>query len=61
MRLLHGATPPGFTALIAAIVFLAGVQLVFLGLLGEYLGRTFEQVKGRAVYVVERVVGSPPR
>jgi dolichol-phosphate mannosyltransferase len=57
VRLFLGEAPRGFTALIAAIVFLAGVQLVFLGLIGEYVGRTFEQVKGRAVYVVERVTG----
>ena len=42
-------------ALIAAIVFLAGVRLLFLGLIGEYLGRTFEQVKGRPLYLVESV------
>jgi glycosyltransferase involved in cell wall biosynthesis len=57
VRLFLDQPPRGFTSLIAAIVFLAGVQLVFLGLIGEYVGRVFEQVKGRAVYVVDRVVG----
>lgn len=57
-RLLLGTSPRGFTALIAAIVFLAGVQLLFLGLIGEYLGRTFEQVKGRPLYLVESVIRS---
>lgn len=57
-RLLLGTSPRGFTALIAAIVFLAGVQLLFLGLIGEYLGRTFEQVKGRPLYLVESLVRS---
>jgi dolichol-phosphate mannosyltransferase len=49
--------PQGFTALILAITFLSGVQLLFLGLIGEYLGRVYEEVKGRPLYVVDRVVG----
>lgn len=57
VRLAHGRTPEGFTALIVVIVFLSGVQLLFLGVLGEYLGRVYEQVKGRPTYVVARVIG----
>lgn len=48
--------PQGFTALIIMLVFLSGVQLLFLGLLGEYLGRIYEEVKHRPHYVVERVI-----
>ncbi len=57
VRLAHGRTPEGFTALIVVIVFLAGVQLFFLGVIGEYLGRVYEQVKGRPTYVVAREFG----
>ncbi len=49
-------SPQGFTTLIAAIVFLSGVQMVFLGVIGEYLGRVYEEVKGRPLYIVSSVV-----
>jgi polyisoprenyl-phosphate glycosyltransferase len=46
----------GWTSLITVILFLGGVQLLTLGILGEYLGRVYEEVKGRPRYVVaERV------
>lgn len=54
-KLLGDRTPQGFTALIAAIVFLAGVQLVFLGVLGEYVGRIYEEVKRRPQFIVGRL------
>ena len=52
---LHQHTQ-GFTALIVIITFLAGVQLLFLGVIGEYLGRVYEEVKARPLYVVDRVL-----
>jgi len=58
-KLFLGQPPQGFTGLITAIVFLAGVQLVFLGVLGEYVGRIYEEVKRRPRYVVDRIVESP--
>lgn len=56
LRLIWGPSPQGFTTLIAAIVFLSGVQMVFLGVIGEYLGRVYEEVKGRPLYIVSSVV-----
>ncbi len=50
----------GFTALIGAIVFLAGVQLVFLGVLGEYVGRIYDEVKRRPQFIVRQLTGNPP-
>ena len=54
-----GISWPGYTSLMAAILFLGGVQLVMIGLLGEYLGRVYDEVKGRPLYLVQETVGDP--
>lgn len=54
-KLFFDEAPKGFTALILVMTFLSGMNLLFLGLLGEYLGRVYEEVKRRPLYVVERV------
>ncbi|GIV96213.1 MAG: glycosyl transferase [Herpetosiphonaceae bacterium] len=56
-KLTVGLNPPGFATLIVAILFLAGVQLITLGVIGEYIGRIFEEVKRRPLYIVRRVLG----
>jgi polyisoprenyl-phosphate glycosyltransferase len=56
-KLTIGLSPPGFATLVVAIFFFAGVQLITLGLIGEYVGRIFEEVKGRPLYVVRQVWG----
>ena len=50
-------SPQGFTALIVVITFLSGVNLLFLGVIGEYVGRIYEETKARPHYVVRKVVG----
>jgi len=49
--------PQGWTSTVVLILFLGGVQLIVLGILGEYLGRIFEEVKGRPQYVLNECVG----
>lgn len=49
-------SPQGFTALIFAIVFLSGVNLLFLGIIGEYVGRVYEEAKARPHYIVRKVI-----
>ena len=45
---------PGWASLIAALCFLSGVQLFFLGVIGEYIGLIFDEVKGRPRYIADR-------
>jgi dolichol-phosphate mannosyltransferase len=56
-RLTVGLYPPGFATLTVAIFFLSGIQLITIGVIGEYIGRIFEEVKRRPLYVVRRVTG----
>ena len=56
--LIHGADVPGYPSLIVSIMFFAGVQLVSLGVIGEYLARIYEEVKGRPLYVIAEEIGS---
>jgi dolichol-phosphate mannosyltransferase len=51
---LLGYSPQGFTAVATSIAFFAGVQVLFLGIIGEYVGRIYEEVKGRPLYIVRR-------
>jgi len=50
-------SPQGFTALILAVTFMSGVNLFFLGIIGEYVGRIYEEAKARPHYVVRKIVG----
>jgi polyisoprenyl-phosphate glycosyltransferase len=54
-RLLYGLNPPGFATIVVSIFFLAGIQLIMMGVIGEYVGRVFEEVKRRPLYIVRQV------
>ena len=59
-RVVLGQSPQGFTALILVITFMSGVQLLFLGVIGEYLGRVYQEVKGSPHYIVDAVLQASP-
>lgn len=56
VRLASGRSPQGFTALLVAFTFLSGIQLFFMGVIGEYVGRIYEETKGRPTFIVARVI-----
>jgi len=47
---------PGWTSVLVAVLFLGGIQLLSLGIIGEYLGRTFEEMKGRPPYIIRTII-----
>ncbi len=57
LRLFTTQTVPGWTSLMVAVLFLGGVQLVALGIIGEYLGRVYEEVKQRPLYLLDERIG----
>lgn len=60
--LLYGIDVPGFATLIVSLLFFSGIQLLSLGVLGEYIGRIFAEVKRRPLYLVaERIGQTTPR
>jgi len=56
--LAGGHLPPGYTSLIVAVSFMGGLQLTVLGIIGEYLGAVFDEVKRRPLYIVDEVFGA---
>lgn len=56
--LLYGDPVPGFPTLVTLVLFLGGVQLVVIGIMGEYLGRVFNEVKNRPLYFTNEVLPS---
>jgi dolichol-phosphate mannosyltransferase len=57
LKVFHGIPLLGWTSLMVAVLFLGGVQLICLGILGEYLGRVYEEARDRPPYVIATVVG----
>ena len=55
-KLIWGIAVPGYATIIVLILLLGGIQLVCIGIIGEYVGRTFEQSKDRPVYIAKEVL-----
>jgi len=59
MSVFVGRETPGYASLMVVILFLGGIQLICLGVMGEYLGRVFMEVKGRPMYIISDLREAP--
>lgn len=57
MRIFTSVWVEGWTAMMIAVLFMGGVQLICIGILGEYIGRIYNEIKKRPLYVVQEYVG----
>ncbi|HTB94281.1 MAG TPA: glycosyltransferase family 2 protein [Candidatus Sulfotelmatobacter sp.] len=58
-KLVFHRSPQGYTSLLLVITFFSGALLFFLGVIGEYVGRIYEETKRRPIYIVGQIVRSP--
>lgn len=54
---VYGIDVPGYASTMVAVLFFGGVQLISIGVLGEYIGRIFRETKQRPLYVVRQAYG----
>ncbi len=57
IRLIADKALPGWASIVIPMLFLGGIQLLTIGILGEYIGRVYEEVKGRPIYIVKEKIG----
>lgn len=57
LGLFFGRVVPGWTTLMAAVIFLGGIQLIVVGVVGEYIGRIYVEVQRRPLYLIKQKIG----
>lgn len=55
--LLYGIDVPGYASIMTVMLFLGGIQLISLGIIGEYIGRIYRETKQRPLYIIEERIG----
>ena len=56
-HMLVGNSVSGWTTIVVSLMFFMGIQMISTGIVGEYVARIFEEVKGRPLFVVKKVLG----
>jgi polyisoprenyl-phosphate glycosyltransferase len=56
--LIHGTSVPGYATLIVTVIFFGGIQLLSIGIVGEYIARIFHEVKRRPSYIIEKTIST---
>ena len=56
-KLIKGIAVPGYATIIVLLLFFSSIQLFCIGIIGEYVGRNFEQSKERPIYIAKEVIG----
>lgn len=57
LRVCTGKFIPGIAGILVSVLFIGGIQLLFLGLIGEYVGRIYDEIKQRPLYIVRELLG----
>lgn len=55
--MVYGIDEPGYASIISTVLFLGGIQILGLGIIGEYVGRIYVEVKNRPIYIIQQRVG----
>jgi glycosyltransferase involved in cell wall biosynthesis len=55
--IVSGADVPGYASIMVVMLFLGGIQLMSLGVIGEYIGRIYRETKRRPIYLIEKKIG----
>ena len=56
-KLTKGIAVPGYATIIVLLLLFSGIQLFCIGIIGEYVGRDFEQSKNRPIYIAKEILG----
>lgn len=60
-RLVYGVAVPGYATIVCLILIIGGIQMILIGMLGEYIGRIFMEVKNRPIYLIKNEIQSKER